>query len=134
MNYSQLVTAISDYTENTFNLADMNTFITQAEQRIYNTVQFPSLRKNMIGAMTTGLKYLSAPDDYLATYSMAVIENAGNCALANLCFGCNVFDCGVFLSHFRQVSQKKPLSSIVGPGGHLGMRWLVDKATLNLPS
>ena len=89
MNYSQLVTAIQTYTENSFpatTLADgttvssttqINRLIEQAEQRIYNSVQFPSLRKNMIGAMTTGLKYLSAPDDYLATYSMAVIENYG---------------------------------------------------------
>ena len=89
MNYSELVTAIQTYTENSFpatTLADgtvvssttqINRLIEQAEQRIYNSVQFPSLRKNMIGAMTTGLKYLSAPDDYLATYSMAVIENYG---------------------------------------------------------
>lgn len=89
MNYSELVTAIQSYTENQFPdvyLADgsvetsttqINRLIEQAEQRIYNSVQFPSLRKNMIGAMTTGLKYLSAPDDYLATYSMAVIENYG---------------------------------------------------------
>ena len=78
MNYSQLVTAISDYTENTFNLADMNTFITQAEQRIYNTVQFPSLRKNVTGTLTSASPYLSAPDDYLATYSLAVIDASGN--------------------------------------------------------
>jgi hypothetical protein len=78
MNYSQLVTAISDYTENTFNLADMNTFITQAEQRIYNTVQFPSLRKNVTGTLTSASPYLSAPNDYLATYSMAVIDASGN--------------------------------------------------------
>ena len=92
MNYSQLVTAIESYTENNFpstTLADgtvvssttqINRLIEQAEQRIYNTVQFPSLRKNVIGAMTTGLKYLSAPDDYLATYSMAVISGYGTSA------------------------------------------------------
>ena len=92
MNYSQLVTAIETYTENNFpstTLADstvvssatqINRLIEQAEQRIYNTVQFPSLRKNVIGAMTTGLKYLSAPDDYLATYSMAVISGYGTSA------------------------------------------------------
>lgn len=77
MNYSQLVTAISDYTENTFGVADMNTFITQAEQRIYNTIQFPSLRANKTGLVTTNNKYLSAPDDFLAVYSLAVIENYG---------------------------------------------------------
>ena len=78
MNYSQLVTAISDYTENTFDVADMNTFITHAEQRIYNTVQFPSLRKNVTGTLTSASPYLSAPNDYLATYSMAVIDASGN--------------------------------------------------------
>ena len=89
MTYTELITSIQTYTENTFpatTLADgtvvssttqLNRFIEQAEQRIYNSVQFPSLRKNMIGALTTGLKYLSAPPDYLSTYSLAVIENYG---------------------------------------------------------
>jgi len=73
MNYSSLVTAISDYTENTFATTDINTFITQAEQRIYNTVQFPSLRKNVTGSVSVGNKYLSCPDDFLSVYSMAVV-------------------------------------------------------------
>jgi hypothetical protein len=77
MNYSQLVTSISDYTENTFATVDMNRFIEQAEQRIYNTIQFPSLRKNSTGALTSGNKYLSAPNDFLSVYSLAVIENLG---------------------------------------------------------
>ena len=77
MNYTALVTAISDYTENTFPTADMNTFIKQAEQRIYNTVQFPSLRKNMTGTITANNKYLSCPEDFLSPYSLAVITAAG---------------------------------------------------------
>ena len=77
MNYAALVTAISDYTENTFPTADMNTFIQQAEQRVYNTVQFPSLRKNVTGVLTSGNKYLSCPTDFLSPYSMSVIENFG---------------------------------------------------------
>ena len=89
MTYSELVAAIQTYTENNFpstTLADstvvssttqINRFITQAEQRIYNTVQFPSLRKNVIGATISSFKYVSAPDDFLATYSMAIIENYG---------------------------------------------------------
>ena len=77
MNYAALVVAISDYTENTFPTADMNTFITQAEQRIYNTVQFPSLRKNMTGTITANNKYLSTPNDFLSSYSLAVIDAAG---------------------------------------------------------
>lgn len=77
MNYAALVTAISDYTENTFPTIDMNTFIKQAEQRIYNTVQFPSIRKNVTGTLTINNKYLSCPDDFLSTYSLAVITAAG---------------------------------------------------------
>lgn len=77
MNYTELVTAITDYTENTVPTVDMNTFIEQAEQRIYNTIQFPSLRANKTGLITNGNKYLSAPDDFLSVYSLAVIENYG---------------------------------------------------------
>ena len=78
MNYSDLVTSISDYTENTFETFDVNRFIEQAEQRIYNSVQFPSLRKNVTGVLTSSNKYLSAPDDFLSTYSLAVIDGSGN--------------------------------------------------------
>jgi hypothetical protein len=77
VNYTELVTAVSDYTENTFPTADMNTFIKQAEQRIYNSVQFPSIRKNVTGATSTNNKYLSCPSDFLAVYSMAVIDGTG---------------------------------------------------------
>ena len=77
MNYSALVTAISDYTENTFATVDMNTFITQAEQRIYNTIQFPSLRKNVTGTTTASNPYLTCPTDFLSAYSVAVYPAAG---------------------------------------------------------
>lgn len=77
MNYAALVTAVSDYTENTFSDVDMNTFITQAEQRIYNTIQFPSLRKNVTGVTAAGNKYLSCPTDFLSVYSMAVFPTGG---------------------------------------------------------
>lgn len=77
MNYTQLVNEIQSYTENTFQTADINTFITQAEQRIYNAVQLPALRKNVTGTATTGNKYLAMPSDWLATFSLAVI-NASN--------------------------------------------------------
>ena len=77
MNYAQLVTEIQSYTENTFQTADINTFIQQAEQRIYNTVQLPALRKNVTGTMTAGNKYLGIPSDWLSTFSLAVI-NASN--------------------------------------------------------
>ena len=74
MNYADLVTAVSDYTENTVPTADMNTFIQQAETRIYNTVQFPSLRKNVTGTTTPSNKYLACPTDFLAPYSMAAVN------------------------------------------------------------
>ena len=56
----------------------VNTFITQAEQRIYNTIQFPSLRKNVTGTLSTNNKYLSCPTDFLAVYSMAVVNTDGS--------------------------------------------------------
>ena len=77
MNYTQLVEAVSDYTENTFTTTEMNTFIQQAEQRIYNSVQFPSLRRNVTGIMTTNNKYLQCPADFLAVYALAVINASG---------------------------------------------------------
>jgi|TARA_R110002126_G_scaffold1988_9_gene11810 hypothetical protein len=74
MNYADLVIAVSDYCENTFPTVDMNTMIKQAEQRIYNTVQIANLRKNMVGSITAGNPYLSAPEDFLSAYSLAVIS------------------------------------------------------------
>jgi len=74
LNYAQLVVQIQDYTENTFTVTDMNNFIRQAEQRIYNTVQLPALRKNVTGTLSTGNKYLAMPADWLATFSLAVIN------------------------------------------------------------
>lgn len=89
MNYTELSAQIQAFTENTFPdayLADGGTvssatqiaqFVRLAEQRIYNTVQFPSLRKNVTGATTSSNKYLSSPGDFLAVYSMAVIDGTG---------------------------------------------------------
>ena len=77
MNYTQLVNEIQSYTENTFQTVDINTFITQAEQRIYNSVQLPALRKNVTGSLTAGNKYLAIPTNWLSTFSLAVI-NANN--------------------------------------------------------
>ena len=90
MTYAELYANVQAYLENTFPatyLADgssvstqtqINTFIRQAEQRIYNTVQFPSLRKNVTGITTTNNKYLSCPGDFLASYSLAVIDATGS--------------------------------------------------------
>lgn len=85
MNYAALVAAIEAYAENYDTgtggfVENIPVFVQQAEQRIYNTVQLPSLRKNVTGNLTTSNKYLSAPIDYLATYSMAIIQNPGTAA------------------------------------------------------
>ena len=72
MNYTELVTSVSDYCENTFPTTDMDTFIRQAEQRIYNTVQIANLRKNVTGSLSSGNKYLACPNDFLSPYSLAV--------------------------------------------------------------
>lgn len=77
MNYSDLVTAVQDYCENTFPTVDMNAMIRNAEQNIYNTVQLASLRKNMTGTLATNNKYLSTPNDFLSVYSLAVIKANG---------------------------------------------------------
>jgi hypothetical protein len=89
MNYTELSAQIQAFTENTFPeafLASGGTvssadqiarFVQLAEQRIYNTVQFPSIRKNVTGTTSAANKYLSAPSDFLAVYSMAVIDATG---------------------------------------------------------
>jgi hypothetical protein len=78
MTYTELVTFVSDITENTFLTRDMDMFIKQAEQKIYNTVQLPNLRKNVTGVTSPANKYLACPDDFLSTYSLAVINASGN--------------------------------------------------------
>jgi hypothetical protein len=80
MNYAALSAAIQAYTENTEAdfVANIPVFVTQAEQRIYNSVQFPSIRKNVTGVTTLNNKYLQCPLDFLAVYSMAVIDAAGS--------------------------------------------------------
>ena len=78
MTYTELVTYISDITENTFQTTDVNMFIKQAEQKIYNTVQLPNLRKNVTGITTASIPYLSAPNDFLSVYSMAIFPTGGS--------------------------------------------------------
>ena len=79
MNYTELTAAICDYTQNFEQdfVANIPVFVQQAEQRIFNTVQFPSIRKNVTGTMSANNKYLSCPGDFLATYSIAVIDATG---------------------------------------------------------
>jgi hypothetical protein len=79
MNYTQLSAAIQAYTENTEAnfVAEIPVFVQQAEQRIYNSVQFPSIRKNVTGSTSSGNKYLGCPSDFLAVYSIAAIDATG---------------------------------------------------------
>jgi hypothetical protein len=84
MNYTQLTAAIKGYAENSFpdtvgsftSAEQIATFVKMAEQRVYNMVQLPALRKNVTGGMTSGNKYLACPSDWLATFSLAVINSA----------------------------------------------------------
>ena len=89
MNYTELSAQIQAFTENTFpdtltwdnqtvsSKEQIDKFIENAEQRIYNTIQFPSLRKNVTGVLTASNKYLSTPADFLSVYSLAVIDGVG---------------------------------------------------------
>jgi hypothetical protein len=79
MNYSQLQQVIQDYSENTEALfvSNIPRFVMEAEDRIYNTVQLPALRKNVIGNVNLGNQYLSLPTDWLSTFSLAVIDSTG---------------------------------------------------------
>ena len=77
MTYDELVTAVSNYCENVFSTVDMDTFIRQAEQRIYNVAQPANQRKNVTGSLTAGNKYLQCPTDFLSVYSLAVYPAAG---------------------------------------------------------
>lgn len=85
MNYTELSARIQAYAENDFPASAGNltsaqqiaTFVQQAEDRIYNSVQLPSLRKNVTGTLTLNNKYLSCPDDFLSVYSIAIIDATG---------------------------------------------------------
>jgi hypothetical protein len=78
VNWGELKTQIQDYMETTFSVDSLSTFAQQAEQRIFNTIQFPSLRKNVTGACSANNMYLQCPSDFLAPYSMAVIDSDGS--------------------------------------------------------
>jgi hypothetical protein len=88
MNLTQLRATIRAYAENDFpqtvgsggltSNEQVDTFIRQAEERIYNSVQFPNFRKNSTGSVTASNKYVATPVDFLAVYSLAVIDPATN--------------------------------------------------------
>ena len=76
MNYTQLSTLIQDYCESTEPsfVSNIPTFVQLAEERIYNSVQIPAIRKNVTGPMTANNQYMSLPSDWLSTFSMAVVD------------------------------------------------------------
>jgi hypothetical protein len=82
MNYAQLTAAIKGYAENDFpdtvgsftSATQIATFVEETEQRVFNAVQLLDLRKNVIGSVTANNKYLEAPSDWLANFSLAVID------------------------------------------------------------
>lgn len=95
MNYTTLFQTVKNYCENEFpattftgtdgtttvttlSNTQVNTFITEAETRIYNAVNIPALRKNVTGIISSGNPYLSLPTDWLSAYSIAVIDTSGN--------------------------------------------------------
>ena len=78
MNYSALITAVSDYTENSFSDTDFAQMTVLAEQKIYNSVQLPSLRRNVTGLLSQTIPYLAAPADFLSVFSLAVISGTGD--------------------------------------------------------
>ena len=77
MNYTELCVNIQDICENEFSATELAMFTEQAEQKIYNTVQIPALRKNVTGTMSIGNPYLQIPSDFLYCYSLAVIDASG---------------------------------------------------------
>lgn len=80
MNYAQLTQALQDYLETTETsfVSNIPTFVQQAEERIYRSVQIPELRKNVTGTVTSGNQYLARPTDFLSAFSLAVIDGSGN--------------------------------------------------------
>jgi hypothetical protein len=80
MNYTQLTAALQDYleTQETSFVSNIPTFVRQAEERIYRSVQIPELRKNATAATTSGNQYLARPSDFLSVFSMAVVDGSGN--------------------------------------------------------
>jgi hypothetical protein len=77
MTYDELVIAVSNYCENVFSTVDMDTFIRQAENRIFNVAQPANQRKNVTGSLTAGNKYLQCPVDFLSVFSLAIYPAAG---------------------------------------------------------
>jgi len=87
MDYATLSETIKAYAENDFpntpgsggltSQEQIDTFIREAEQRIYNTVELPAFRKNQVGNFTSGNRFLSVPADWMAMYEISVVDGSG---------------------------------------------------------
>lgn len=80
MNYTELQTAVEDSTENTFSATDFALLTKLSEQRIYNSVQLPNLRKTSTLTLVIGNPQLPLPADFLSAFSLAVVETTGEYA------------------------------------------------------
>lgn len=80
MNYTELVTAIQDYTQNeeTSFVSNIPNFVEQAEERLNRSIMVPELRKNVTAATTNGNWYLARPADFLSVFSLAVVDSSGD--------------------------------------------------------
>lgn len=83
MDYTSLKTNIQDICETTFTDDELALFTQQAEQKIYNTVQIPALRKNQTGSLTSSNKYLTLPTDFIWSYSLAIVSSSEYIYLLN---------------------------------------------------
>jgi hypothetical protein len=87
MNYTELTAAIKDYTNNTGTefTAAIPTFVKQAEQRIYRSVNLPVNRKNVAGTLTDGNAYLTMPTDptFLFPFSLSITSSSNQIFLLN---------------------------------------------------
>lgn len=75
--YAEICTQLEDTVENSFTADQLAHFCTLAEQKLYQAVQIPALRKNVTGTLTTDIKYLTLPTDFLYAYSLAVVDATG---------------------------------------------------------
>ena len=94
MTYDELVAAIKDYANNTETafVAAIPTFVKQAEQRIYRSVNLPVNRKNVAGTLTDGNQYLTMPTDFLFPLSLSITSSSNQIFLLNKEFVC-IFTC-----------------------------------------
>ena len=80
MNYTELTNAIKEYTDNTETtfVNNIPNFVRQTEERIYRSILIPELRRNVTTSLTTSNRFLAKPTDFLAVFSIAVVDGSSN--------------------------------------------------------